>query len=319
MVVRSIHLQNRLLEVTVLPDVGAKIFDLIHRPTGFNFLWHNPRIQPQAYPIDANFDNYWCGGWDDGFPTCEPCVFRGEQYPGLGELRSLCWTVEESSPEFAAFSAFGPINPVAARKTVRLNGGSVEMTYEITNLGPAGVDFLWGTHPAYFVSEHTVLHVPARTGIVGISLDSSLGAPGQHYAWPMLETLHGVVNVSHAMAAKANLACGHYATELSGGWYAVEHTDRTQSMLFEFDRRVCQQLWMWLSYGGWRGYHVAVIEPWTSFPVTLSEAESAGTHRHLDPGESFRTSVRATPGNTGQTVEDLLITSTAARRPSLTR
>src|ERR1700676_2286479 len=70
---------------------------------------------------------------------------------------------------------------------------------------------------------------------------------------------------------------------------------------------------------GWRGYHVAVIEPWTSFPVTLLEAESAGTHRHLDPGESFRTLVRATPGNTGQTVQDLLITSTAARRPSLTR
>ena len=192
MTVPSIRLINQSLEVTVLPDVGAKIFDLIHRPTGYNFLWHNPRIQPQPYPVDANFDNYWCGGWDDGFPTCEPCTFRGEQYPGLGELRSLRWTVEEASSDQVVLSAFGPINPVAAKKTVRLNGGSVEMSFEIENLGPAGIDFLWGTHPAWAVSDQTVLHVPARTGIVGVSLHPSLGVPGQRYAWPSLETPQGV-------------------------------------------------------------------------------------------------------------------------------
>ena len=289
----------------MLPDVGAKIFDLIHRPTGFNFLWHNPRIQPQPYPVDANFDNYWCGGWDDGFPTCEPCTFRGEQYPGLGELRSLRWTVEEASSEHVVLSAFGPINPVAAKKTVRLNGGSVEMIFEIENLGPAGIDFLWGTHPAWAVSDQTVLHVPARTGIVGVSLHPSLGVPGQRYAWPSLETPQGVVNLSKVLGPHANLACGHYATDLTAGWYAVEHCDRAQSLLFEFDRQTCPHLWMWLSYGGWRGYHVAIIEPWTSCPVTLSEAQLAGTHRHLEPGELFRTSVRATPGQIGVPLDPL--------------
>jgi hypothetical protein len=180
------------------------------------------------------------------------------------------------------------------------------MTYEITNLGPAGMDFLWGTHPAYAVSDQTVLHVPARTGIVGVSLDPSLGVPGQRYAWPLLETPQGEVNLSKVIGPRANLACGHYATDLSAGWYAVEHTDRAQSLLFEFDLQECPYLWMWLSYGGWRGYHVAIIEPWTSCPVTLSEAHQAGTHRHMEPGESFRSSVRATPGQPGQTVNALL-------------
>ncbi len=296
MSVQIIRLRNEFLEVTVLPEVGAKIFDLIHRPTGFNFLWHNPRIAPHPYPVDANFDNNWCGGWDDGFPTCEPCVFRGEQYAGLGELRSVKWTVDESSAEFASFSAFGPINPVAARKILRLSGPSLEMTYEIKNLGPARIDFLWGTHPAYSVSDKTILHIPARAGIVAAALDPSLGVAGQRYAWPHLETPQGVVDMSHAMAPRPDLACGHYATELSAGWYAVEHPDRAENLLFEFDLRICKQLWMWLTYGGWRGYNVAIIEPWTSYPVTLSDAVEAGTHRHLGPGESFGTSVRATAG-----------------------
>ena len=66
---RVLHLQNSSLEVSVLPEIGAKIYDVIHRPTDHNFLWHNPRIRPQTYAVEANFDNYWCGGWDDAFPT----------------------------------------------------------------------------------------------------------------------------------------------------------------------------------------------------------------------------------------------------------
>lgn len=57
-----IRLKNDLLDVSILPTVGAKVFDLIERRSGYNFLWHNPRIAPQTYPIEANFDNYWCGG-----------------------------------------------------------------------------------------------------------------------------------------------------------------------------------------------------------------------------------------------------------------
>ena len=101
---------------SVLPEVGAKIYDLIWKPAGRNLLWHNPRILPQTYPIDGAFDNYWCGGWDDGFPTCDPCDYRGELYPGLGELRSLRWQVQDSCADREKVSVrlftFGPISPV---------------------------------------------------------------------------------------------------------------------------------------------------------------------------------------------------------------
>ena len=101
---------------SVLPEVGAKIYDLVWKLAGRNLLWHNPRILPQTYPIDGAFDNYWCGGWDDGFPTCDPCDYRGELYPGLGELRSLRWQVQDSCADREKVSVrlftFGPISPV---------------------------------------------------------------------------------------------------------------------------------------------------------------------------------------------------------------
>ncbi len=132
---RAIELENDWLRLSILPEVGAKIYDLVWKPTGRNFLWHNPRIAPRPYPIEANFDNYWCGGWDEGFPTCDECDFRGEHYPNLGELRSLSWTVEsvgrEGDDVSATLSAFGPISPVRATKTVTLPTGQplVRMPY----------------------------------------------------------------------------------------------------------------------------------------------------------------------------------------------
>lgn len=302
----ALSLQNEFLQVTILPEIGAKIFDVIDRPSGRNLLWHNPRIAPAAYPIEANFDNYWCGGWDDAFPTCEASLYRGEQYPNLGELRSLTWKVEKAEAETAVLSALGPISPVAAKKTVRLMGRTLEMTYEIDHLGYAAIDFLWGTHPAYAIDDETVIHIPARRGLVGISSDPLFGLPGEQYSWPMVESVHGLTDMSRTRPATANLNAGHYATELSAGWYAMENTAAGQTVLFEFDRSACPYLWLWLTYGGWRGYHVAVVEPWTSCPVTLHEAVDAGAHRVLRPGERFETAVRFTVGEVGQPARDLI-------------
>jgi galactose mutarotase-like enzyme len=299
-----IRLENELLEVSVFSGTGAKVFDLIDQRTGHNFLWHNPRIGPQAYPIEANFDNYWCGGWDDGFPTCEACTHNGEQYPNLGEFRSVDWKVEaldqSNAQPSVTLSAFGPISPIQAEKRIRLRDRSVEVELKIDHLGFAPLDFIWGTHPAYSVEPGCRIHIPARTGIVGQANHPSLGEPGQRYEWPVIQTKEGPTNVI-VLQPRGKYAAGHYATDLSAGWYAVEYPERRIGLLFQFPLELCPYLWLWLSYGGWRGYYVAVVEPWTSCPVTLSDAVAAGTHRVLLPGEHFACKVRVTPWSEPET------------------
>jgi hypothetical protein len=301
----AIRLQNDSLTLSVLPEVGAKIYDLLDLRSGYNFLWHNPRIAPQPYPIEANFDNYWCGGWDDGFPTCEACIHRGEQYPNLGELRSVHWTVEGQDDSSLTLSALGPISPIKARKQVRLRETSLETEFTIEHQGFVPIDYLWGTHPAYAVEPGCIIHIPARTGIVGQANDSLLGEPGQRYSWPNLTTAGGSMDMSIVQAA-GRYSAGHYATDLSAGWYAIEYPQRGSGLLFEFPLDVCPYLWLWLSYGGWRGYYLAVVEPWTSCPVTLSEAVAAGTHRVLKPSEQITFKTRVTPWSRPATLEGTL-------------
>jgi hypothetical protein len=298
--VQAVVLESDSLRASVLPTVGAKIYDLVWKPTSRNLLWHNPRILPQTYPIDANFDNYWCGGWDDGFPTCDGCEYRGEQYPSLGELRSVRWQVNVASTDgekaLVKLTAFGPISPVRVEKTVTLMAKQpvLQMRYEITNLGPLPLEFIWGTHPALEVHEDLIMRIPARTGIVGQATDPRLGTPGQRYAWPLLETPKGVVDMSRVQSIDAKVACGHYALDLEAGWYAVEDKRTGEGFLLKFPLAECPYLWMWLVYGGWRGYHHIIVEPWTSYPNKLADAVRQNTHRTLSPGERFLVEVTAT-------------------------
>jgi galactose mutarotase-like enzyme len=295
-----LQLENDWLSVSILPEVGAKLYDLIWKPTGRNFLWHNPRIAPQKYAIEANFDNYWCGGWDEGFPTCDACEYQGESYPNLGELRSLEWNVisvdRERGNQVVRLSAFGPISPVRAEKTVTLVDAApvVKVNYEITNLGPGPIDFIWGTHPCLAVTPNMMFRIPARTGIVGLSSDASLGAPGERYAWPMIDTPAGRTDMSRTRAIDARMFCGHYATDLEAGWYAAEDSETGEGFLLSFPVEKCPYLWLWLVYGGWRGYHHVIVEPWTSYPVHLADAVRGGTSRKLAPGERFTAEVGAT-------------------------
>lgn len=301
----AIRLQNDSLSVSVLPQIGAKIYDLIERRSGYNFLWHNPRIAPQPYPIEANFDNYWCGGWDDGFPTCEACTHGGEQYPNLGELRSVHWTVESQDDSTVTLSAFGPISPIKAHKQVRLREKSLETEFTIEHQGFLPIDYLWGTHPAYAVEPGCIIHIPARTGIVGQANDPIMGEPGERYSWPILQTQSTSRDMS-VMHPAGRYSAGHYATDLMAGWYAVEYPQRGIGLLFEFPLNLCPYLWLWLSYGGWRGYYLAVVEPWTSQPVTLSDAVAARTHRVLTPGERICFKTRVTPWSSPATLDSVL-------------
>ncbi len=284
----------------MLPEVGAKIYDLVWKPTGRNILWHNPRIAPQAYPVEGEFDNYWCGGWDDAFPTADGCVFRNQRYPDLGELRSLRWTVDsrrvEAGEVVAQLSAFGPISPIRAVKTVVVERGApvVRMRYEITNLGPMDVDFLWGTHPAVAITPDTILRVPAKHGIASQCNDPAYGEAGHRYDWPVSEADGRKVRMDEVRSIADNLYFGHYAVDLEGGWYAVEDTQSGDGFLLSFPLDQCPCLWLWLNYGGWRGHYHVIVEPWTGYPVNLAQAYEQKNTRRLKPREVFSVQVKAT-------------------------
>jgi hypothetical protein len=300
-----IELENRWLRATVLPGVGAKVFDLTSKETGQNYLWHNSRIAPQPFPVGAILDDYWCGGWDDAFPTCDPCEFRGKSYPGLGELRSIPWNVANVDQSKVELYTSGPISPVTARKTVRLSPGAavLSMRFEVTNSSSLPLDFMWGTHPAIRpFGSNLKLRIPARTGIFAEGSPGVTYQSGQRFGWPMLDG-H---DLSQIGAADSGSYYGLGVTDLEAGWYAIEDLGTGEGIAVSFPLHLCPYLWLWLNYGGYYGHRHVIVEPWTSFPMTLAAAAGAGTSRLLEPGSTFHATILVAPYRFPETYEHAL-------------
>ena len=71
---RLIVLENRYLRLSVLPDLGGRIYEATFKPTGNNEFYSNPVVKPTNWgPANPAGANWWLGtgglGWD--FPVAE--------------------------------------------------------------------------------------------------------------------------------------------------------------------------------------------------------------------------------------------------------
>ncbi|HEY8867905.1 MAG TPA: DUF5107 domain-containing protein [Candidatus Limnocylindrales bacterium] len=53
----AVVVENASLRVTVLPELGGKIFELIDKAADRDVLWHNDRTPPRRAPYGAHFDD----------------------------------------------------------------------------------------------------------------------------------------------------------------------------------------------------------------------------------------------------------------------
>lgn len=291
-----LRIENEHLAIDVLPELGAKIYRLVDKQRDYDVLWHSPRVAPHAAPIHANFDDHWSGGWDEAFPGGAPSTNRyGDELPYMGEL----WTAPArweltrcgSDRVTVVFTITTPITPARWERklTVEADSPVVRLEYRIENTGFRPFDFNWGLHPVQAISPAHRFDAPAQRAQVDEHGGGILGQKGETYDWPMF----GELDVRRALGPEADDFALHYLTELSDGWVACTDTAARRGFGLVFDRSVFSVIWLWLVYGGWRGYYQAIMEPWTGWPSQLTEAIEAGRALSLAPGEALGTEVSA--------------------------
>jgi hypothetical protein len=292
-------LENAALQVTVLPALGGHVSELIDRAADRDVLWHNPRTAPRPAPYGAHFDDWWSGGWDEIFPSGDRGTLHDEPLPYMGELWCVPWTAEVSaSGNEASISAvgYGTIAPARfeRRLTLRADEPVLRVQYRIENLDVRPLPYTWGIHPAFAVTPAHRIDHPGREMLVGSASDPSLGVAGTRYRWPDLpdESLSSGIRDARRVRPRDDAVFGgHWVSDLPQGWLALTDASTRRGIALAFDRDIFPTAWLWLVYGGWRGHHHVALEPWTSRPMQLDEAEVAGQARILGPGEALETEV----------------------------
>ncbi len=294
---RAVVLENRLLRVAILPEAGAKIWQITYKPLDVDLLWNNPRSAPSRLPLNSRYDDVWSGGWDELFPNDEISVIEGEGYPDHGEL----WTGEWTAEPFANAGDVGvrlryvtPISAIEVEKTIRLRRDHprIEFHHRFTNRGRTAFPFLWKLHPAMAVSPQHRIDFPPMQVVLEPGFPGTLvGAPPQA-PWPILRTRTGEVDLSRVPPEEAGQLYFFYGTQMKGNWCALTNTATGLACGLQFDPEIFRCCWLFASYGGWRNHNVAVLEPCTGYPLNFEAMKAAGRHRSLGPGESLQTEVR---------------------------
>jgi hypothetical protein len=296
---RAILIENRYLRIVVLPEAGAKIWQITYKPLDAPVLWNHPRVLPAQHAIHARYDDVWSGGWDELFPNDEAGNLQGEFLPDHGELWTGNWQAEpfqdaESAGVRLRFTT--PISSFLVERTIRLRPESAkfEIEYRFTNQNSEAYPFLWKLHPAFAVSANHRIDFPAMRVVREPAFPGTLAEAPTSFPWPYAQVGETEVDLREVPDVSARAVHFFYGTEMASGWCGITNRANGLACALHFDPEIFSSCWLFASHGGWRNLNVAVLEPSTGYPFQIQPMIDAERARWLGPGESLETTVQFT-------------------------
>jgi len=294
---KTIVVENRSLRIVVLPEVGAKIWQIAYKPLDVEILWNNPCVPAARHAIDVPYDDVWSGGWDELFPNDEPAQVNGHMLPDHGEL----WTGNFHAEPFEQGDAVGvylrlktPISNFLVERTLLLRGDSAafEVQYRFTNQGSQAFPFLWKLHPAFAVSANHRIDFPPMAVLREPEFPGTLGDAPPIFPWPHAPLGDTALDLRQVPGVDSRAVHFFYGTGLVTGWCGITNRANGLGCALRFDPDVLSSCWLFATHGGWRDLNVAVLEPATGYPFQMQAMIAGGRARRLAPGASLETSVQ---------------------------
>jgi galactose mutarotase-like enzyme len=293
---RTIEMENEVLRLVVLPEAGAKVWQIQYKPLMANLLWNNSALAPTRQSLHASYDDTWSGGWDELFPNDEAGELLGCALPDHGELWTGDWQAERVEIDGAPglhLRFCTPVTHFLVEKTLVLRPTSavVEAKYKLTNRGTEEFPFLFKLHPAFAVSANHRIDFPAMTVRREREFAGTLEGAPLMFAWPYAQLGDSTLDLRQVPDERSGAVHFFYGTELASGWCGLTNRANRLAAALRFDPEVFSSCWLFATHGGWRDLNVAVLEPATGYPYKMRSMIDAGRARLLAPGESLETEV----------------------------
>ncbi|MEJ5198612.1 MAG: DUF5107 domain-containing protein [Anaerolineae bacterium] len=184
-------LENRYLRISILPQLGGRIYEVIFKPTGNNELYRNPVIKPTGwgppnppYPAGAN---WWlaAGGIEWGFPVEEHGYEWGKEW-GYNTLRLPDGGVQVSLVPRDFERPYATVNVILPPEAGYF---VIEPTIVNPTAAPARVKWwlnaMLAPGAANAPGPELRFILPAQEVTVHSTADPTLPGPGGPMAWPV--------------------------------------------------------------------------------------------------------------------------------------
>jgi hypothetical protein len=253
-------------------------------------LWENPHLEPTAVLPGISYDDHFTGGWDELFPNDAAGPVGDSVYPDHGELWCRPWDWDAEAGEDEVTVTLRVTAPAAAAKvekriTIARDSAQVRFRHRIENYGAGALNFLFKMHPALAIDSGDRIDVPGALGELVDPNFSTTKAP-RTFVWPIAENgqrRHDFSEVPDFDGTREFV----YVRDLRAGWCALRRVQLDTGIALTFPREIFTSVWLFMTFGGWRGLRTIVLEPCTAYPKDLNAAIAGGTASTLDAGSSM--------------------------------
>jgi galactose mutarotase-like enzyme len=251
-------LRSAVLEVVVVPDLGAKVVSLKNLCTGREWMYqpNSSRNLFQNKP-DDDFAQSTLVGWDECLPTISACTWRGRSLPDHGEVWNAAWHLDAAAWKEGVIktSVQLPLSPFEFTRAIEIQNDTLSVKYHLLNLSGDRQEFLWAMHPLLALQTGDRLELSHE-------IRQSIG----RQSW--LDSLN--------FEGKVPASVKVFAGPLQQGQAEVFNPVSDDSLIFEWDAADCNTLGIWLTRGGWHGHHHVALEPSNGAPDSLAAAAAKG-------------------------------------------
>ena len=243
----AVAISNDILAAVFLPFDGAKMASL-KTADGIEMLEQAKGKEYKRLFIDTDYAAAECSGFDDMFPTIDPCVIGNFEYPDHGEACRIehKYAVAENSISFEA-----QIKSVNAEihKKIYTFGDVLNIDYVIKNRNPFDLPYIWAGHMMFsgekgaYVTENfpegiqkTVMFgkAPEEMNILG-----EYSPAGESYKY-------------------------YYNDENNALECGIVYPEWKKQLMLSFDGKAVKYLGIWMNSGSFKKMYNIALEPCTA-------------------------------------------------------
>ncbi len=299
-----IRLGNSRISISVLPELGGKIYEITNLKTGREWLWKNPHISLRHPSPGMDYERELdSGGWDEILFSVKPCTLElpGGHSFSIGDhgiVVERAWRNVESGINGAGEAvcellAEGQSPGFRLKRRIVLDAEQArfEIEYTLNNTGSTSWPWLWCAHPLLAVEKGMRIHLQEGQRIRPVQGDVT--DPVSDQTWPGLRMPDGeitdLVGVFEGPGDSDGFCQKLYVQSASE--IGLITADGAESLYIQYDPRSLPWLGLWINNNTWSGCDSAPylnlgIEPATTAHDSLADAVRFAEVDYLGPGES---------------------------------
>lgn len=178
-------MENEYLRLTILPDLGGRIYEAIFKPTGHNMLYRNPVLKPTRWGHETQ--GWWLAA--GGMEWCLPVEEHGYEW---GTPWTYSIAQDATTSTLTVWNTQGS-DRLRVRVAITLRAAESIFTVAPRIENPTGqaqryqfwINAMLSSGGANRVSEATEFILPAGEVTVHSTGDRTLPQEGQAMSWPM--------------------------------------------------------------------------------------------------------------------------------------